>query len=236
MVGGKGTRLRSVVADRPKPMAEIFGRPFLEWMLLALKLQGIKRVVLSVGHMAEYIQSFFGEGESLGIELVYALDPFPLGTGGALRNALRYLKTNTFVALNGDSYSSFNLNEMDVFHRQHNASCTICLTHVVDKNRYGSIELDSSDAVTLFQEKNSLDQSPGLINAGIYIFERSFIEKIPAGIEISLEKDFFPEMIGRGLFAYKQEEGIFIDIGTPASYEAAGSILSGEFLRLDGLR
>ena len=108
LVGGKGTRLRSMVSDRPKPMADVLGKPFLEWILLHLKKQGIKRVFLSTGYKGEMVRDYFRDGASLGLCIGYSQEEEPLGTGGAVRKALAHLKDSIFYVLNGDSFCFFD--------------------------------------------------------------------------------------------------------------------------------
>ena len=231
LVGGKGTRLQAVVADRPKPMATIRGKPFIEWILIGLSLQGIRRVVLAAGHMADYLEDGLGNGDRFGLEIVYARDPFPLGTGGAIRNALKYLDTNCFLALNGDSYCTFNLQSLLAMHQLRHAMATLLLTEVADCGRYGTVEVDSNGAVFAFHEKFE-NYLAGIINAGIYILERSAVEVIQPDIAVSIEREFFPALVGRGLFGLV-EKSLFIDIGTPESYRAAEEFLDNEFRKLE---
>ncbi len=230
LVGGRGARLQEVVADRPKPMADVKGKPFVEWLLLALRLQGVRRVVLSVGHMAEYIEEELGRGDRFGLEIVYARDPFPLGTGGAVRNALGHIRSDCFWVLNGDSYCTFDVQRLLAVHRAHHARATLWLTEVSDSSRYGMVEVDAQGAVLAFHEK-SVDHHGGLINAGVYVLERAVVEALPASCAVSLERELFPSLLGRGLYGFPNK-GLFIDIGTPESYGAASQVLDQEFSRL----
>lgn len=227
LMGGKGTRLQSVVNDRPKPMAEVVGRPFVEWLLLALCAQGVKRVVLCTGYMGDVIESHLGSGTRLGIDIVYMRDPLPLGTGGAIRHALDQVQSERFLALNGDSYCRFDGKLLQNFHRAHHAQATIWLVPSADSRRYGSVEVDEQGAVLAFHEK-SPELHIGIISAGVYMLERAAVLAIPKGRTTSLETEFFPALIGRGLYGVVGK-GPFIDIGTPESYQAASHILQEEF-------
>jgi D-glycero-alpha-D-manno-heptose 1-phosphate guanylyltransferase len=227
LAGGRGTRLRGVIDNRPKPMAIINGKPFLEWILLLLRLQGIQRVVISTGHLGEIVESYFDCGKDIGMEIAFARDPFPLGTAGAVRNALGKIKTDRILVLNGDSYLHFNLAYFLKAHLATNASASIILVPVEDTSRYGSVEVDKDGKVISFLEKSQKKQH-GLINAGIYLLERNVAEEIPAGKKISLEKEIFPDLIGKNLYGVIYDE-LFIDIGTPESLDKAEKILKDEF-------
>jgi D-glycero-alpha-D-manno-heptose 1-phosphate guanylyltransferase len=227
LAGGRGTRLRGVIDNRPKPMAIINGKPFLEWILLLLRLQGIQRVVISTGHLGEIVESYFDCGKDIGMEIAFARDPFPLGTAGAVRNALGKIKTDRILVLNGDSYLHFNLAYFLKAHLATNASASIILVPVEGTSRYGSVEVDKDGKVISFLEKSQKKQH-GLINAGIYLLERNVAEEIPAGKKISLEKEIFPDLIGKNLYGVIYDE-LFIDIGTPESLDKAEKILKDEF-------
>ncbi len=219
LAGGTGTRLRSVVRDRPKPMAEVAGRPFVEWLLLALRAQGLRRVVLATGYKGEMVASYFGDGARLGLELAYAREEVPLGTGGAVRNALPLTTTARVLALNGDSFCPFDVGRLAAAHEARGAAATLWLVGMDDCRRYGAVERAGDGRVLSFREK-SPDLGAGLINAGVYLFARAALDAIPAGAPVSLESDVFPALIGRGLYA-AVGDGPFLDIGTPESYGSA---------------
>lgn len=226
LVGGRGQRLQSVVNDRPKPMAEVAGRPFLEWLLKGLQAQGMRRVILCTGHKGEMVEKYFGDGKLWNLEIQYSPEPVPLGTAGAVRNALDLIENNQFLVLNGDSYCRFNLKQLVNSHITKKASITMWLVIVDDCRRYGSVQIGKDGAVQAFQEKSSV-QSSGLINAGIYLMARDIGETIPKGQAYSLETDFFPRFVGRGLYAVAGEPP-FIDIGTPESFAGADKIILQE--------
>jgi NDP-sugar pyrophosphorylase family protein len=219
LVGGEGTRLRSVVPETPKPLAPVAGRPFLEWLLRALHRQGVARVVLSTGVWAEQIEAFVDRIRSareLDLDLECVRDPQPLGTGGALRNALAEVRTDRVLALNGDSYCAFDLRDLVHRHLERRARASLVLTRVTDTARFGSVTLDAGHRITDFREK-SRSAGPGLVNAGVYLLEREALEEIPSGRNLSLERDVLPGWVGAALFGVVSE-GSFIDIGTPESY------------------
>jgi len=230
LVGGAGTRLKDTVQDRPKALAVVAGRAFLEWLLMMLRNQGIRRVILATGHMGELIESHVGDGSRFGLELACVRDPFPMGTGGSLRNALNRFQSQSLLVLNGDSFCRFIVHELSAFHSQHDSKATILLTYVNDASRFGIVETDSTDRVTAFREKSAA-RSVGWINAGVYLFDREVVDKIPQGRAVSLEREVFPGLMRNGLYAMKQG-GVFWDIGTSESYAQAEQVLSEEFSRL----
>lgn len=224
LAGGKGVRLQSVVTDRPKPMASIAGRPFLEYLLLMLRAQGVKRAVLCTGYMGDAVEEYFGVGQRLSMDIAYSREPEPLGTGGAIRYALKHTKSNRFLVLNGDSYCPIDLNRLLAKHLSLRAAATLWLVPMPDCGRYGRVEIDGNGSVLAFHEK-SQDSRQGLVNAGLYLMEREVVECIPEGRGVSLEMELFPAWIGHGLYAIAGE-GPFLDIGTPESYAAAERFLS----------
>jgi D-glycero-alpha-D-manno-heptose 1-phosphate guanylyltransferase len=228
LAGGFGKRLQSVLGDRPKPMAEVAGRPFLEWLLLALRQQGVTRFILCTGYKSEIV-AFFQDGKRWDVEVIYSCDPTPLGTGGAIRHALPSVQSSRFLVMNGDSFSPFQLDSLDQNHRQHQASSTIWLVPVEDCSRYGAVEVSSTGAVEAFREKPA-QKEPGLINAGLYLMERESVEGfIPEGQPASLETDLFPSLIGKGLYAVAGE-GPFLDIGLPEDLRQADKRFAWEAL------
>ena len=223
LVGGKGTRLQSTVYDRPKPMADVAGKPFLEWLLISLYEKGIRKVILCTGYMGEMVESYFGDGGKWDLQVRYSHETFPLGTGGAVRNALDLVQGGSFLVLNGDSYCRFDLNSMEKKHNYKSALATMWLVKMNDCSRYGSVVLDDNGMVQSFSEK-SLVSGAGLINAGIYLLDSKLVETIAKDRKVSLEKDVFPHIVGTGL-AGVVGDGVFVDIGTPESYASAEEIL-----------
>lgn len=224
LVGGLGTRLRAVVPGAPKPLAPVGDRPFLELLVRQLASQGLRQLVMCTGHMADQIDQLFGDGSRFGAAIKYSRESEPLGTAGAIKFAERFLQEATdFLVLNGDSFLEVDLLELLRAHRSHGALATIAVVQVDDAARYGTVRADESNKILEFCEKTG-HNSPGLINAGIYVFNRAILEHIPAG-PASLEKDVFPKLLERGLYAVKQQQGLFIDIGTPADYAKAQQLI-----------
>ena len=218
LAGGMGTRLRAVVADRPKVLATVKDRPFLTRLLDQLAAARIESVVLSTGYMADQIESVIGKTYA-GMRIRYSPEDQPLGTAGGLRRALDKTSSDPVFALNGDSCCSVDFNRFYQFHCAKKARATLLLTEVEDTSRFGRVEADDEGAVREFEEKGGATL-PGWINAGVYCLARSVIESVPAGTALSLEREVFPGLIGAGLWAFRGG-GAFIDIGTPQSYGEA---------------
>jgi D-glycero-alpha-D-manno-heptose 1-phosphate guanylyltransferase len=218
LVGGFGTRLRAVVADRQKVLAEVNNRPFLSYILDQLASSGIQNVVLCTGYHAEQVKEIIGNTYK-SLQIDYSVEDIPLGTAGAIRQALPILKSDPFLVLNGDSFCEFSLASLWDFHQESHARATLLLQEVEDTSRYGRVEVDSNGEVKQFIEKNERG-GRGWINAGVYLLNQSLIQRIEPGKNISIEKDIFPNWIGQGLFGF-QGQGRFLDIGTPESYALA---------------
>lgn len=225
LAGGQGTRLRSVLADVPKVVAPIRGRPFLAWLLDRLAAAGLRKAVISTGYGAEQVEAALGS-RCGGLELVYSLESSPLGTAGALRAALPHITGRSLLAMNGDSYWRADLNGLVECHRSHRAAATLLLAHMPDTGRYGRVGLADDGQVIQFSEKQD-SAGPGWINAGVYLMETERIATIPTGRAVSIERETFPAWIGRGLYGYPGADR-FLDIGTPESYAQADAYFAEE--------
>ncbi len=223
LVGGLGTRLESVVRDRPKPMALIAGRPFLEWLVLMLRSQGLTKITFCTGHKAEMIQNYFGDGSRHGVCLRYSREAYPLGTGGAVRLALEGEHAQNFFVLNGDSFLRSDFNELASSHLHKGATSTMLLVSMQDRGRYGAVEVDSRGSVQSFSEKK-LTSKAGLINAGVYCFDQRIFSTMPLHRPCSLEKEILPGLIGNGLYAL-ESHCPFLDIGTPDAFATAQTFI-----------
>ncbi len=219
LVGGMGTRLRSVVADRPKALAQINNRPFLSYLLDQLAAQGLRRAVLCTGFMAEQIQETFGNSHGP-LQLAYSQELRPQGTAGAIRQALPLIESRLMLVMNGDSFCSANLEGFLAWHNSLGASASLYLVDVPDVSRYGQVRVDKAERIVCFEEKGQ-NTGQGWINAGIYLLSRSLTTMIPEGKAVSIEKEIFPRLIGSEFYGF-QGQGDFIDIGTPESYARAG--------------
>ncbi len=218
LAGGLGIRLRAVVTQRPKVLAQVRGRPFLAYLLEQLAAFGFKDAVLCTGYLAEQIRAAFGETYG-SLHLTYSQEPEPLGTGGALRLALPKFRSEVVLVMNGDSYCEVDLRELWAWHGARGASATLVLTRRRNTSRYGRVEMAADGAISSFAEKGEV-RGAGWINAGIYLLSRQLLKNIPAKRSVSLEGEIFPAWIGRGLYGY-QGGGRFLDIGTPQAYAAA---------------
>ena len=227
LAGGLGTRLKTVVSDKPKVLAEVLNRPFLTYILDQVSFAGFREVVLCTGFKAEHIKKKLGQTYK-SLHILYSTEEQPLGTGGALRLALPYLWSDVVLAMNGDSYIDVNLGAyVDWFFRKSNSDAAIVLTKLPDTTRFGNVVIDQDEHITAFNEKIA-KENIGWINAGIYLMKKSLIAAIPTDRFYSLEREFFPSLTGKKLLGFRVE-GRFIDIGTPASYAGAQ-----EFFALKG--
>jgi D-glycero-alpha-D-manno-heptose 1-phosphate guanylyltransferase len=215
LAGGEGARLKEVISDIPKPMAPVADRPFLEYLVMQLMRGGIGDIIFSTGYRKEVVKSYFGTGEKWGVRFSYSEEDVPLGTGGALKNALDLLDSGPVIVLNGDSFLGVDLRKLIAFHKSKNASAVICLAFMEDASRYGRVEIDREDRVLHFAEKSA--GPPGFINGGVYIFNKEILASIPAG-KVSLETEVLPVLVGKGLYGM-QTKGFFRDIGIPADYQ-----------------
>lgn len=219
LVGGKGTRLQAVLSSKPKPLALIGDIPFLELVVMQLRSQGVHRMIMSTGHLADQIEEAFGDGHRWNANIRYSKESQPLGTAGAVKFAERHLEESSdFLVVNGDSFMEIDIPEFIRFHRQHGGLVSIAVRGVPDAARYGTVHVDRLSRITGFSEKTEIT-SPGIINAGVYMFKRAVLEQIPAGPS-SLERDLFPKLLTQGMHALELN-GMFIDIGTPEDYARA---------------
>lgn len=223
LAGGLGTRLREVVGDRPKSMAPIAGKPFLEHQIHFLREQGIQEIVLAVGYEANMIKSYFGEGVGHDVDITYSEEETPLGTAGAIKHAQKYLGENPFYVLNGDTFSQIDLKDFLRFHKKEKSKASIALAKSIDSSNYGGICLEGK-LVKDFREKK---EGENLVNRGIYIFGQELFERIKNGKNVSLEMEILPQLSKerelKGYFC----KGYFMDIGRPETY----SLFKKEFMK-----
>lgn len=222
LVGGLGTRLRSILPSTPKPLASIGNKSFLELLIRQLRHQRIYRLVLCTGYLGDQIQEQFGDGHAWNVEIEYSRESSPLGTAGALKLAASHLEgVSDFVVMNGDSFLETDFQKLVQLHRARGGIAAMAVVEVSNGGRYGTVHVEPDGRVNAFLEKSGED-SPRLVNGGVYVFSRSVFEHIPDGPG-SLEKNIFPKLIKEGIYALKQD-GIFIDIGTPEDYARAQQI------------
>lgn len=218
LAGGLGTRLRSVVPDKPKVMAEINGRPFVEYLLEKLRGEGVRSVILCTGYMADLVENRLGS-EFQGMTLRYSRELEPLGTGGAIRLALPLMDSDPIMVLNGDSFCDAGLTAFADWHANQPPTGSLLLLQTDDTRRYGRVDTDDQGRILQFAEKADTT-GPGWINAGVYLLSRELIESIEPDRPVSLEREVFPRWIGKGLSAF-QSDGQLWDIGVPDAYAKA---------------
>ena len=222
LCGGLGTRLRSVVSDRPKPMADIAGKPFLHYLVKMLSKNGVKHLIFALGYMGEQVEAYFQSGEDYGLSISYSYEESPLGTGGAIRNALSHVSAENVLVLNADTYFHTNYENLLTQQLKNQAMMTIASRKIEDISRYGAILKDEAGRILRWNEKMSSEQAeaprPGEINGGIYVMQKSLIEKIPEGKQ-SLENDCIPMWLKGGVYLQAfPSDGYFMDIGIPEDY------------------
>ena len=230
LCGGLGTRLRSELGDRPKILAEVAGRPFLEILLELLAGQGLGRFVLCVGYLADAVGAERRRFERFG-EIVISKEPGPLGTGGAIRNALPLGRSNPLLVLNGDSICPLPVAEMLEWHCQRRAVLTIAAVRASSDGDYGTLSLDAEGRIRSFVEKDSVDDEAHQ-NAGVYLIDRDYFERNAPEGAFSLEREFFPRFLGERAFAFVYA-GTFLDIGTPERFRQAATRLKEQGLISD---
>jgi mannose-1-phosphate guanylyltransferase len=198
LVGGLGTRLRPLTCNTPKPMIPLVNQPFIEWMLLRLREQGITEVILAVQYLASRFRESLGDGSRLELKIHIVEETEPLGTAGAVKNVEHLLDGPTFV-FNGDVMTDLDLRAMLAFHREKQSKVTISLTPVEDPTQFGLVEMDRQNRVQRFLEKpGPEDITTDLINAGTYIIEPEVFRYVPPKQFYMFERGLFPVMLQTG--------------------------------------
>ncbi len=244
LCGGMGTRLRSVVSDRPKPMADICGKPFLQYLLEMLRDKGITEVIFALGYMGEMIEEYFQDGSAFGLKIAYSYEEEPLGTGGAIRNALPKILEEEVLVLNADTYFPMDYQGLLRFHQENDGDFSLATRAVPDISRYGAVRRDPAGRILAWNEKlgdggqqpgegskqpiegnaqQAASSSPkslsGEINGGIYVMKKSLVAEIPEGKQ-SLEQDCIPKWLSEGKRIFGLPfHGYFMDIGIPEDYQ-----------------
>jgi mannose-1-phosphate guanylyltransferase len=229
LVGGEGTRLRPLTLDVPKPALTLVDRPFLAYMIEWLAGHGVTEVVLACGFLPDVLREALGDGERAGARIRYVAEPEPRGTAGAIRfaaDALGEGLDDRFLALNGDVLTDLDLTALLNAHDEHGARATIALHSVEDSSAYGLVRSGDGGEVLEFTEKTG-EEVPGEVNAGMYVLERSVLDLISPGENVSIERDVFPPLVGEGLYGLRLD-GYWMDIGTPERYlQSSWDILEG---------
>ena len=222
LCGGLGKRLRPVTGSLPKVLALIGKKPFLDILLSYLACRGIRRAILCTGYKAQEIERYYRDHPApLAIE--FSREKTPLGTGGAIKNAEKFVKSSTFFALNGDCFCRLDFEKLLAFHKQKKSQATLVVSDVKDKSDFGAITLDRSGKIVSFQEKMKGSKTR-YVSAGIYCFKRKIFSKMPSKKVFSIEKDFFPRLADKKMYGFIAKNP-FIDIGTPRRYRQANKSL-----------
>jgi NDP-sugar pyrophosphorylase family protein len=232
LAGGKGTRLRPLTIHTPKPIVQIFNRPFLNYQIdLLRQVPEIDEVILSLNYQPRRIEEIFGDGQHAGIKIRYVVEPAPLGTAGAVKYAGDKL-TESVVVFNGDVLTQIDLASVIRLHRERQARATIVLTPVENPSAYGLVETDAEGNIQRFLEKPKPEEiTTNHINAGIYVLEPDTFDRIPSEVSWSIERSFFPSLVERGeTFVGYVYNGYWIDIGTHEKYvQVHRDIMDGRF-------
>jgi D-glycero-alpha-D-manno-heptose 1-phosphate guanylyltransferase len=232
LAGGFGTRIQHLLPGVPKPMAPVNGRPFLEWIVRYLAKQGVRKVVISTGHLAEVVEKHFQENPVKGVSTLCVPETSPLGTAGGFLNAIRVSgeKPEAWVVLNGDSLAFANLSAAAMLGRQ-DADGIVIGKLLADASRYGTLAANAAGDLLRFEEKKP---GAGVINTGIYLLRHSLVEQFPDRAPMSLEQDVFPALTARkALLKVLVMDAPFLDIGTPESLPQADKFIrenAGEFV------
>lgn len=218
LCGGLGSRLAPVLGDRPKPMAEMNHRPFLDILIDYFAEFGFRRFILCTGHNSEVIQDYYSQKDSC-LRLVISNEQAPLGTAGAVKNAQRFINSDPFIVANGDSFCSADLGEFYNFHLSKQSLMSMVVTESEDTADCGRVVLNDLQQIVCFEEKKQ-ENRKGYVNAGIYLFQKQVLSFIPEDSGFSLEYDLFPMLTDKGCYAFISSDEL-IDIGTPLRYERA---------------
>lgn len=223
LAGGLGTRLRSVLGERlPKALAPVQGQPFLDWLLKALARQGVTEVIISVGHGREEIAAWLAS-RTLDVDVTLIEEHEPLGTGGAIAHALRMSGAPQMIVMNGDTITDVNVSGLAAFFSETGADLVIAATEVADASRYGALNFDaSSGRLSKFEEKQA---ASGFINAGVYLVDASRMLSFDLPVHFSFEKDFLHQRATELDIRIFPEVREFIDIGVPADYQRAQTVI-----------
>jgi D-glycero-alpha-D-manno-heptose 1-phosphate guanylyltransferase len=220
LAGGLGTRLLSVVKDLPKCMAPVNGKPFLSFVMAQLQKNGIEKVIFSLGHKSDIIIDFL-ESNYPSLDKKYVVEKEPLGTGGAIKAACKYVSCKDVVIVNGDTFFNIDINKLVLFHQDNLADCTLALKLLKNTGRYGTVVINSKGLIKSFTEKNQALQ--GYINGGIYVLHVNSFLNEPLPAKFSFEKDYLEKNTRVKKIYGVRNNKYFIDIGIPEDYERANA-------------
>ncbi|MEU5219177.1 NDP-sugar synthase [Streptomyces sp. NPDC020807] len=224
LVGGKGTRLRPLTVNTPKPMVPAAGVPFLTHQLARARAAGVEHIVLATSYLAEVFEPHFGDGSDLGLSIEYVTEEEPLGTGGAIRNVASRLHSGPdepVLIFNGDILTGLDIEALVETHSSTGADVSLHLTRVEDPRAFGLVPTDATGRVTAFLEKPQTPEEivTDQINAGAYVFRRSVIDEIPTGRPVSVERETFPDLLSSGAHLQGMVDSTYwLDLGTPQAF------------------
>jgi mannose-1-phosphate guanylyltransferase len=230
LVGGEGTRLRPLTRTTPKPLLPLMNRPFLHHVLDHLAAHGVREAVLSSPYLREAFEPFI-ESRTGDPKIIWITETEPLGTGGAVLNALDEVGDGTFFVLNGDILTDLDLSAMKAGHEESGAAVSIATMHVEDARSFGLVVTDEAGRVLEFREKPP-EPMPGDINAGTYVIDSAVLSGFARDVNTSIEREIFPAVIGRGdAVRAHREQCYWMDLGTPEKYlRAHFDLLEGKMV------
>jgi mannose-1-phosphate guanylyltransferase len=223
LAGGLGTRLRGAIGALPKILAPVAGRPFLDILLDHIAAHDFRRVVLLLGYRADAVEAHLAASPPHHLAIETVIETRPLGTGGALRAARPLLHSDPVLVMNGDSFVAFDAAGFLSAYQRSRADAALICVPVPDVSRYGALELDADSRLVRFREKRP-NGGPGLINAGVYLLGRAFLDALADGDGASFERDVLERQPPGSMFAFRTS-GAFLDIGTPESLAQAPAML-----------
>lgn len=245
IAGGMGTRFRPLTYIRPKPLIPVVNKPLLEYQVEQLRMHGVDRIVFATNYLSEKIEEHFGDGSRFGVEMRYAIESSPLGTGGAIRNAAKHLWVQEdFVVFNGDIVCGFDLQQITDFHLEKESTCTIALTPIPRPNPFGKIVLTDDMRVKSWIEPSEAEkkalaaqhdshdslQGDDYINAGFYVISPKLLDIIPDDRPVSIERETIPLLMARkGAFYALPLDGYWTDVGRPSQLmDVTAALLNGK--------
>jgi len=234
MAGGEGTRLRPLTSNQPKPMVPIVGKPCMEHILELLREHDLTEVIVTVAFLPQAIRGYFGDGETLGMQIGYSVEESPLGTAGSVRLATKQLD-ETFLVISGDALCDVDLGALIAFHKDRGAAVTIGLKAVDNPLEFGIVVTDEEGRIERFLEKPSWGQVfSDTINTGIYVLEPEVLKHVPTDRPYDFSKELFPLLLemGRSLYGFVME-GYWQDIGNLDQYRQANFDALEENVRLN---
>ena len=233
LAGGYGTRIKHLLHNVPKPMASVAGKPFVEWVVRYLGIQGITKAILSTGYLAEVVEQYFQKQPVNGVQTFCCQETSPLGTGGGFLNAVHQVNQppQAWLVLNGDSLVFADFTSLITNLADEQVDGVILGLAVTDTSRYGSLECDEKGYLVGFKEKCP---GSGVINAGVYLLRHSLLREFPNVSPLSFEHEVFPALLAQGIrLKVHTVQAPFLDIGTPESFAQAEGFILQNYLQLN---